>query len=31
LQAQITESEKLASIGQLVGGAAHELNNPSPP
>jgi two-component system NtrC family sensor kinase len=28
LQSQITESEKLASIGQLVGGAAHELNNP---
>jgi signal transduction histidine kinase len=28
LQGQITESEKLASIGQLVGGAAHELNNP---
>ena len=28
LQTQITESEKLASIGQLVGGAAHELNNP---
>jgi two-component system NtrC family sensor kinase len=28
LQVQITESEKLASIGQLVGGAAHELNNP---
>jgi signal transduction histidine kinase len=28
LQAQIVESEKLASIGQLVGGAAHELNNP---
>ncbi len=28
LQAQITESEKLASIGQLLGGAAHELNNP---
>jgi signal transduction histidine kinase len=28
LQAKITESEKLASIGQLVGGAAHELNNP---
>jgi signal transduction histidine kinase len=28
LQAQITESEKLASIGQLMGGAAHELNNP---
>jgi two-component system NtrC family sensor kinase len=28
LQDQIIESEKLASIGQLVGGAAHELNNP---
>ena len=28
LQAQIIHSEKLASIGQLVGGAAHELNNP---
>ncbi len=28
LQAQITESEKLASIGQLVGGVTHELNNP---
>jgi signal transduction histidine kinase len=28
LQAQITDSEKLASIGQLLGGAAHELNNP---
>jgi len=28
LQAQIIQSEKLASIGQLVGGAAHELNNP---
>ncbi|HUO24200.1 MAG TPA: histidine kinase dimerization/phospho-acceptor domain-containing protein [Candidatus Aquilonibacter sp.] len=28
LQALLTESEKLASIGQLVGGAAHELNNP---
>ena len=28
LQAQVTESEKLASIGQLVAGAAHELNNP---
>jgi signal transduction histidine kinase len=28
LQVQITESEKPASIGQLVGGAAHELNNP---
>jgi signal transduction histidine kinase len=28
LQVQITASEKLASIGQLVGGAAHELNNP---
>jgi signal transduction histidine kinase len=28
LQTQITESEKLASVGQLLGGAAHELNNP---
>ena len=28
LQVQILHSEKLASIGQLVGGAAHELNNP---
>jgi signal transduction histidine kinase len=28
LQAQIVQSEKLASTGQLVGGAAHELNNP---
>ena len=28
LQAQILQSEKLASVGQLVGGATHELNNP---
>jgi signal transduction histidine kinase len=28
LQTQLVESEKLASLGQLVGGAAHELNNP---
>jgi signal transduction histidine kinase len=28
LQEQILQSEKLTSIGQLVGGAAHELNNP---
>ena len=28
LQAQVLQSEKLASIGQFVGGAAHELNNP---
>jgi signal transduction histidine kinase len=28
LQAQVLQTERLASIGQLVGGAAHELNNP---
>ena len=28
LQAQVVQSEKLASLGLLVGGAAHELNNP---
>jgi signal transduction histidine kinase len=28
LQTQLTESEKLASMGKLVGGVAHELNNP---
>lgn len=28
VQAQLVHSEKLASLGQLVGGAAHELNNP---
>ena len=28
LQAQILQTEKLASVAQLVGGAAHELNNP---
>jgi signal transduction histidine kinase len=28
LQAQIMQAEKLASVGQLVGGVTHELNNP---
>jgi signal transduction histidine kinase len=28
LQMQFVQSEKLAAIGQLVGGAAHEINNP---
>ncbi|PYX72501.1 MAG: histidine kinase, partial [Acidobacteria bacterium] len=28
LQAQLVQSEKLSSLGQLLGGAAHELNNP---
>lgn len=28
LQHQLTQQEKLASIGQLAGGFAHEINNP---
>ncbi len=28
LQAQLVQAEKLASIGQLISGAVHEINNP---